>query len=66
MTADRWKSFIRLSVEDDAAGDARGLDAIAAYLAEADQAKQTLHDKGYGEPATPLLRTVRQLPRVAA
>lgn len=48
MTVEGWREIIIDAVRKADAGDAESLDLLAKTLEELDQAKQRLHDAGYG------------------
>lgn len=51
------------AVAENAAGDSTLLDLIARYIAEAEQAKRVLREKGYGWSGLNLALTAEQVPR---
>lgn len=59
MDKANWISLVLEAVQEARRGDRGKLDLLAAYLAEADQAKQALRDRGYGWTGLGLLETIQ-------
>jgi len=58
MKHESWRDLIERKIESE---DSDFIDKLSQYLAELDEAKQTLRDKGYGWTGLSLLETVKRI-----
>ena len=61
MRIESWKEIIFEGVDKANHGNHAQVDLIAQLLAESEQAKQVLREKGYGWTGLSLLKTVTEL-----